>query len=182
VGATVMKNWLPLVFGPALAMESFPAFELAQAGMEFVRESCNPGPPRPVALRASALNHESPGYAVKKSGRRNRAAFSFFSADRVLEFLGAFGEADKVFQTVFGVSFFKQPANDVAHRSFKINCVSVLRVAPCALLFSVYFRMLLLFRKAKQTQRRAKEISERSQYKGEFWSGCKNAKADSPRQ
>ena len=32
VGATVMKNWLPFVFGPALAMESLPDLECFKEG------------------------------------------------------------------------------------------------------------------------------------------------------
>src|SRR5947199_9403593 len=32
VAATVMKNWLPLVFGPALAIERLPAFEWLSDG------------------------------------------------------------------------------------------------------------------------------------------------------
>src|SRR5258708_27854146 len=33
--------------------------------------------------------------------------------------------------------------------------------------------MLLLFRKAKQTQGRAKKFPNDRKYKGEFWTGCK---------
>jgi len=32
VGATVTKNWLPLVLGPELAMESLPALECFSEG------------------------------------------------------------------------------------------------------------------------------------------------------
>src|SRR6266480_4717633 len=47
VAATVMKNWLPFVFGPALAIERNPAFEWFSEGWN---SSANlyPGPPMPL--------------------------------------------------------------------------------------------------------------------------------------
>src|SRR5258708_1432003 len=101
---------------PGVGHGEFSALRVAQAGMEFVREVVTRAAAA-VALRASALNHEVRDYAVKNQAVVIGPLF-LLSADRVLEFLGAFCEADKVFDGL-RCFFFKQPANAVAHSSFK---------------------------------------------------------------
>ncbi len=49
-GRSVMKNWLPLVFGPALAIESMPALVVAQRRVELVARTCSPGRRVPVPV------------------------------------------------------------------------------------------------------------------------------------
>ena len=52
-----MKNWLPLVLGPALAMESMPAASCLRLGLISLLELVA-GAAGAVALRVAALDHE----------------------------------------------------------------------------------------------------------------------------
>ena len=63
-GPRVMKNWLPLVFGPALAIERMPALVVAQRRMELVAELVA-GPAGALAEAVAALNHEAVDDAVE---------------------------------------------------------------------------------------------------------------------
>ena len=53
-----MKNWLPLVFGPALAIERMPDAVVAQVGVELILELVA-GPAVALAERIAALDHEA---------------------------------------------------------------------------------------------------------------------------
>ena len=94
VAATVMKNWLPLVLGPELAIDNLPAFECFKDRIEFIGKSVT-GTAAAVSTRASALDHELRNDAVKAEPII-KIALLFLAGGFVGEFLGAFGEADEI--------------------------------------------------------------------------------------
>ena len=64
VGPSVMKNWLPLVFGPALAIERMPARSWRSVGMELVLELIARAAGA-LPERIAALDHEAVDDAVE---------------------------------------------------------------------------------------------------------------------
>src|SRR5271165_1073490 len=67
--------------------------------------------------RAAALNHELRNHAMKNEAVVKRA-LHFFPCFRIREFLGAFGEADKIRDGLRGF-LFKQPDDDRSLRSIE---------------------------------------------------------------
>jgi hypothetical protein len=92
VAAKVMKNWLPLVLAPALAIERMPGFEWRSLASN---SSANlyPGPPVPVT--SAHLNHEVLDDAVKHE-TVVEGAFGFLSVFVSNSLSGRHWEMDQV--------------------------------------------------------------------------------------
>jgi len=71
--SSVMKNWLPFVLGPALAIERMRGVVL-EFGDDFIGET-EPGPPVPFARGIAALNDEIGDDAVEREAVIERLAF-----------------------------------------------------------------------------------------------------------
>src|SRR6266481_3239083 len=69
VAATVMKNWLPLVPGPELAIESFPAFECFPVRFQRQRKFLQAGSCDLLGYRI--IVHEPKRRAPHSYGRKN---------------------------------------------------------------------------------------------------------------
>src|SRR5262245_24342943 len=64
VAASVMKNWPPLVFGPAVRDRQDSRLRMAQSGVELVRERVT-GTAGALPERIAALDHEAVDDAVE---------------------------------------------------------------------------------------------------------------------
>ena len=91
VAATVTKNWLPLVFGPAIGHGKQAWFVVLEGRVELIGERVA-GAAAPGAFRIAALDHEVGNYAMKNSAVEKRLAGlgSVRQADEVLHRLRGF--------------------------------------------------------------------------------------------
>src|SRR5271157_6409643 len=96
--------------GAGIGHREFARLGMAQRWMELVREVVA-GPPAPVSLRASALNHELRNHAVEDQAVIV-IAFFFFPGSGIDKFFRALGQPDEILHRL-GSFLFKQPANDI---------------------------------------------------------------------
>src|SRR5882762_6359285 len=86
--------------------------------MKFISESV-PGIAGSRSQGAAALNHEFRNHAMEDEAVI-KSALHFFPRARIGEFLGAFGEADKIFDRLRSF-FFKQTGHNRSLRSFNYS-------------------------------------------------------------
>ena len=111
VAASVMKNWLPLVFGPALAIESRPGLVVAQLRAELVGEFVA-GAAGSRAQRIAPLNHEAFDDAMKDEPVIKRT-LRLLSGLRIGELFRPFGQPREVRHRVRDVGI-EQPNLEIA--------------------------------------------------------------------
>ena len=92
VSVTVMKNWLPLVLGPELAMASLPGLLEAVFGAPGLVGELVAGAAHAGAFGVAALDHELGDDAMEDGAVVELRAL----LAAAVPVLGAFGEADKV--------------------------------------------------------------------------------------
>ena len=99
VGASVMKNCPPLVFGPRFAIDRIPGLVVPRLRMELVGERVA-GSADPLAERIAALNHEAIDHAMKDDTVVVRLTHLSIGA-RIGPILRALREADEVFDCLW---------------------------------------------------------------------------------
>ena len=82
VGASVMKNWPPLVLGPRLAIDRMPALSWRSFGLKLVGEVVS-GSADALTERVAALDHEAVDHAVEDGAVVIRLLCAFLVRPRI---------------------------------------------------------------------------------------------------